>query len=398
MKLGNDIIGRLCAISRSETYFTEHDLKMLEHFAQLSSLSILRYKIYKLLGDSHELATKITVDEDIESILDYIVESVKDLIETDLVHIGLYDKDEKVIKMTYCPWGETPEFRSLAIAEGDGMGAKAFEKGDLVICEDYLEEYGSEISPKLKEICKKEGIVSGMAMPLMVEGRRLGVLWAFNKKESHFLPFDETVMRTLGDLAAVEIDKHTSLQSLFNIITDTPFKNDIEQILKFLHTSVKEILFPDEVIVSYGNPSNSITINFDGSLAEQSTENSNRMQECLTRWQNYYSATSPAGSSNQRDTDFSSYKCHSSCLSMSDDSSWTCRGYPLPSDEIGHNRELICISWPQSLDLSYRKESLMDMVIKVAATEIARRRSLSYIRWDAKTSDLFYNLALRIMK
>lgn len=151
----------------------------------------------------YDLALAMTAERSVDENLSLVVEKSRLLLSADKAFIALRDEAAGDLVMHTLSGITTDEFISLRIPFGKGMGGRVAETGHWHIVEDYLEE----IEPMFHDVVRKEGLVSGIAVPVKIGSTNVGVLYVFNSRRTGFGKADLDTLSLLGNLAAVEITR-----------------------------------------------------------------------------------------------------------------------------------------------------------------------------------------------
>ncbi len=233
------IIGTLVDIS--ERVWAEMDLEdELEKFQAL-----------------YDLAVAMTAERTLDENLGLVVETSRNLLKADKAFLALRDEDRNDLYMHSLSGIETDEFRDLRIPFGVGLGGMVAKTGRLCVVEDYFKEIG----PAFHDVARKEGLLSGAAVPVQTGGTNVGVLYVFNRTQIPFSPSDLDTLCLLGNLAAVEITRKRTRQSLSEsedsyrrLYEDASEREELYRSL--LKSSADAIVIYDmEGLAQYVNPS-----------------------------------------------------------------------------------------------------------------------------------------------
>jgi two-component system, cell cycle sensor histidine kinase and response regulator CckA len=159
----------------------------------------------------YNLATAMTGDRTLDENLSLVVETSRQLLHADTSYIALRDHHADQVYMHTLSGINTEAFKNLRIPVGAGLGGTVAAQGEGCIVEDYYEE----IEPMLHDVVRGEGLISGVAVPVQMGTRNLGVLYIFNRARTVFTRSDVDTLGLLGKLAALEIArKGTELELL----------------------------------------------------------------------------------------------------------------------------------------------------------------------------------------
>ena len=158
----------------------------------------------------YDLAVAMTANRSLDENLTLVVTKAVELLNGDASYIALRDDEDRSVYMHTVFGTRTEGFKNIRIPFGAGIGGRIATTGEPYIVEDYFEE----TEPLLHDIVRAEGLVSGVAVPIQIEGRNLGVLYVFNRTRSSFTQSDVNTLSLLGNLAAVEITRNQTKAQL----------------------------------------------------------------------------------------------------------------------------------------------------------------------------------------
>ncbi|HWP97634.1 MAG TPA: PAS domain S-box protein [Syntrophomonadaceae bacterium] len=174
-----------------------------------------------------DLAIAMTAENSLEENLTLAAEKSRDLLGTDTAFIALLDEEHGDVYMRTLLGIETEDFKNIRMPFGIGLGGLVATRGKGMIVEDYLKCL--DISHEPDEVIRKEGLVSGIAVPLQMGKKNLGVLYAYNRQKTDFTSLDLETLTLLGNLTAVEISRRQteadlleSRQQMADIISFLP--------------------------------------------------------------------------------------------------------------------------------------------------------------------------------
>ncbi len=158
----------------------------------------------------YDLALAMSAERTLNENLALIVEKSRQLLGSDKAFLALRDEREGDLYMHTLSGIVTEEFKRLRIPFGVGLGGKVAETGRLYVVEDYFREIG----PAFHDIARKEGLLSGIAVPVQMGRTNVGVLYVFNRTKTPFFKPDLDTLSLLGNLAAVEITRKRAQERL----------------------------------------------------------------------------------------------------------------------------------------------------------------------------------------
>jgi len=154
----------------------------------------------------YDLATAMTTERSLDDNLQLVVEESRELIDADTSYIALRDESRDDVFMHSFSGIRTEGFKKVRIPFGEGLGGLVAKTGKGYIIEDYFTD--KNLTRPLHKIVADEGLVSGMAAPIQMEKKNLGVLYLFNRKKTFFSQSDLDTLFLIANIAAIEIARN----------------------------------------------------------------------------------------------------------------------------------------------------------------------------------------------
>jgi PAS domain S-box-containing protein len=154
----------------------------------------------------YDLATAMTTEHSLNDNLQLVVEESRELLDADTSYIALRDESRNDVFMHSFSGIRTEEFKKVRIPFGEGLGGLVAKAGKGYIIEDYFTD--KNLTRPLHKIVADEGLVSGMAAPIQMEKKNLGVLYLFNRKKTVFSQSDLDTLLLIANIAAIEIARN----------------------------------------------------------------------------------------------------------------------------------------------------------------------------------------------
>ena len=151
----------------------------------------------------YDLATAMTTERSLDDNLRLVVEESRELLDADTSYIALRDESRDDVFMHSFSGIRTEGFKKVRIHFGEGLGGLVAKTGKGYIIEDYFTD--KNLTRPLHKIVADEGLVSGMAAPIQMEKKNLGVLYLFNRKKTFFSQSDLDTLSLIANIAAIEI-------------------------------------------------------------------------------------------------------------------------------------------------------------------------------------------------
>jgi len=191
----------------------ERRIKDLEAqvLAQAEAQQDLQRELKKFRG-LYDLAIAMTRDQSMDDTLQLVVDQCCGLLQTDVSYITLQDETRGDYYKHSSTGIRTRAFQEMRLPTGMGLAAMVAESDRGYMVADYLEE--TLLDADLRAIIGAECIVSGMAAPVQMASKRLGLLYVFNRRRTAFSRSDLETLSLIGNLAAVEISRKDAAKSL----------------------------------------------------------------------------------------------------------------------------------------------------------------------------------------
>ena len=160
----------------------------------------------------YDLAIAMTSEGSLEGDLQLVVDKTRELLGTDTSYIALLDEARGDVFMHSFSGIRTETFKKARLPFGEGLGGLVAKTGQGYIIEDYFTS--EDLTRKAYRIVAREGLVSGMAAPIQMGQRKLGVLYAFNRIKTVFPQSDLDALFLIGNLTAIEIARKQADEEL----------------------------------------------------------------------------------------------------------------------------------------------------------------------------------------
>jgi diguanylate cyclase (GGDEF)-like protein/PAS domain S-box-containing protein len=195
-------------------------------------------KRYKILFD---LATAMTGDQPLTENLGLVVHASRTMLATDLAFLALRDDARGELYVAGHSGVRTEALRTLRTPLDQGLGGWVAGTGQGRI----VRKFGNDPDFVADPAELDEGLVSGLAIPIQMDAKGLGVLFVFNTTPTVFSADDLESLMLVGNIAAVEIERRQIEDRL----------RDSEQKYRLLMDAVPDpvIVFDREGRVTYLN-------------------------------------------------------------------------------------------------------------------------------------------------
>src|SRR5262245_45392785 len=273
-------LGILGVGSAQEDRFTEEDLELLTQVADQVAIAVENSVNFERAREAEqELARRLdhlrlmlritnTVVSrlNLQELLDVISATICEEMGCDTAGVGLYDqKSEQLIAFsTQFPPGHPFRDKGVVIPFEGTPGGLAFTTGQPVFLDKPdPERFNSHYARRIHE----DGYRSGGAIPLIAQGRKLGVLGVASKRENSLSDDDRDLLVQVANQVAIAVDNALNyerardaerelarrldhLRLMLKITTAVVSKLDLREILKVISSSIREVMRNDIVGVN----------------------------------------------------------------------------------------------------------------------------------------------------
>ena len=153
----------------------------------------------------YDLALAMKSDRSLDEYLQLIVNKCREILRSEISYIALHDEVRDDFYKHTLSGIQTEAFRNLRLPSGRGLGGLVSRMRQGYIVHDYLTE--QSFDRKDDQIISGEGISSGMAVPIQMGTKDLGVLYVFNRTKTAFSQSDLDTLFLIANLASVEISR-----------------------------------------------------------------------------------------------------------------------------------------------------------------------------------------------
>src|SRR5262245_33420736 len=273
-------LGILGIGSAQEDRFTEEDLELLTQVADQVAIAVENSVNFERAREAErELERKldhlrlmlrvtntVVSQLNLKELLDVISATICEEMGSDTAGVGLYDqKSEQLIAFsTQFPPGHPFRDKGISIPLEGTPGGLAFTTGQPVFLDKPdPERFNSHYARRILE----DGYRSGGSIPLIAQGRKLGVLGVASKRENSLSDDDRELLVQVANQVAIAVDNALNygrareaerelarrldhLRLMLKITTAVVSKLDLGEILKVISSSIREVMRNDIVGVN----------------------------------------------------------------------------------------------------------------------------------------------------
>jgi PAS domain S-box-containing protein len=176
---------------------------------QLEKKAQTQAKRFRVL---YTLALSITAERSLEKNLQRLVDRYRTILSADVVYTSLVDEKRQEMVIYTVTGTQTDDFKQMRLPLDAGHSALNEPNEEGRIIHDLLSS--EEIGPKAMPYFKREGLVSGMLVPIRIPKQKFGVLAAFIREERTYSPTEVGMLFLAGNLAEIAVDQHRARRAL----------------------------------------------------------------------------------------------------------------------------------------------------------------------------------------
>ncbi|WP_017584624.1 helix-turn-helix domain-containing protein [Nocardiopsis valliformis] len=161
-----------------------------------------------------ETANDLAGMRSLDQVLRAIVERARHLLGTDVAYLTLSDPEAGDTYMRVTSGSVAATFQRVRLAHGKGLGGLVASTSLPYVTANYFTDPRFEHAENIDHAVREEGLVAILGVPLKMNGRGVGVLFAANRRERPFAHSEVALLSSLATHAAIAIDNA-------NLIDDT---------------------------------------------------------------------------------------------------------------------------------------------------------------------------------
>lgn len=203
------ILGALVVAAPGGRVYTDEEIRLAQSFADQAAVALENARLYddaaRGLREAErvaELARAINASRDLGTILPRCVGAARDLCGGDVALIGLQGPGAEEAILDYGV-GVLHAYGRLHVAPGEGLGGLVLATGRPVRTDDCATD--PRVSAEYREIARREGLRTGLIVPIPGEERAEGFLFVGRRVARPFTDRDEATLARVADHAALAI-------------------------------------------------------------------------------------------------------------------------------------------------------------------------------------------------
>jgi GAF domain-containing protein/CheY-like chemotaxis protein len=250
------LCGALSFFTRQPHHFSDEEVDMLQSFAAQAAIAINNARLYEETERHRreaevlaELAKDINASLDLDTILQRVVEAARGLCHSDVASIALRDPSTEIAVMHYRTGGIGPH-TPFSVEPGKGMGGQLLLSGQPLRTACYGND--PRFSKDYLQHNRDQGYIAVMVVPIRIDERVEGLLYANNRDPRPFTDRDEAILLQLAAQAAValknarlfelEQQRRRQLLTIMEINREITGELDLDRLLPILVRRAAELL------------------------------------------------------------------------------------------------------------------------------------------------------------
>ncbi|GAA4941322.1 helix-turn-helix domain-containing protein [Streptomonospora halophila] len=195
-----------------------------EELADLEEAKVLALRVRTVLSDRRrreselsalfETANDLAGMRDLDQVLRAIVDRARNLLGTDTAYLTLRDTavedGDTVMRVT--SGSVSARFQQLRLGPSEGLGGLVAETALPYVTANYFADSRFEHTDTIDAGVLDEGLVAILGVPLQLNGRVIGVLFAANRRERPFSHAEVALLGSLATHASIAIDSANLLE------------------------------------------------------------------------------------------------------------------------------------------------------------------------------------------
>ena len=166
--------------------------------------------VQALIETSREISSAL----DLEVVLESITAHARRLVRADVACIAPVESNGQYARVRVVIGARTAQLADVVVRPGVGIGGAVLATGEPMVSEDYVGDPRIVHDPAYDAIVAAEGLLSALALPIMLKGEIIGVLWVANRTAKAFSRGDVDALRRMAHQAAIAMENARLYQDL----------------------------------------------------------------------------------------------------------------------------------------------------------------------------------------
>lgn len=161
-----------------------------------------------------EILMSLMAKKNTNEIFNLILEKAKEICKADASYIGVYDRATDFIALKFFINIMTDEFKNLRFKKDQGLGGLVLREKRGIFVKNYFTDH--RIDAPFKDIVRKEGVISTIAVPIFYQEDVFGILYVGYRTVKNDITFELSFLQKLASAAAIAIERENYITELKN--------------------------------------------------------------------------------------------------------------------------------------------------------------------------------------
>ncbi len=264
LKIGARVVGVMNAVFREPRQFVDSELRVLQLVGDQAAIAIENARLYEderaareQAEALREVAATLTTSLDRERLLSLILEQLARVVSYDSASIMLFTHDRLSIVAHSGFRAESQRAIPEAAGELRHVSEVIENRAPLIIAD-------TQSDPRWQGVLGSDYIRCWLGVPLVAQGRVIGVLNLDKATAYHYTPHDAEMATVFANQAAMTIEnarlfeesqrQTRTLRSLYSAVLATGSVLETDVLLNRLYEQVAQLLNPDTFVVAFYHP------------------------------------------------------------------------------------------------------------------------------------------------
>lgn len=241
LKTDGRVLGVLRAYTTTLYKFKEDEILVLSTLARQASLAIENLQSSQRNQILYEVFREITSTLDLSEVLRLIVRHVAEAMKVKACSIKLLD-ESKHRMVTMAAWGLSQAYIDMGPAELENLPIdQEALRGNVV----YIQDVTRDPRFRFPEVARKEGIVSGLCVPLIYMSHSLGVMRVYTPVHYEFDDDEKKFLVALANGAALAVNNalvYQRLRTLHLVASSVSSTLELQKVLNLIVESATKTM------------------------------------------------------------------------------------------------------------------------------------------------------------
>jgi signal transduction histidine kinase len=203
-----DVVGVLHVGSLVPRDFAPRELELLQLAGDRAAIAIEHARVFEAERTARTKLERVQAVTDIalahlelDELLQVLLPRIRDILQTDTCAVLLLDEEHNELAAQAAVGLEEEVEQGVRIPLGKGFAGRIAARGEPIILDDVA---GADV---FNPILREKGIASMLGVPLLAQGRAIGVLHVGTLTPRKFTRDDEELLQLVGERVAVAIER-----------------------------------------------------------------------------------------------------------------------------------------------------------------------------------------------